>query len=251
MIIIKHQSIQIPVLASAKGWLAVDKPAGISVHNDPGRDICTVIRDYIKKKPELFKHIEMDPEFGIHPVHRLDRETSGVLMLAADRESFRCFARQFESRQVQKRYVVILHGQMKRPDAEWGLWQKPLAKTAGGRKNPGGSGPKQACETRYRIMNFSDHYTMAEIELATGRKHQIRRHAKLAGHPVAGDSRYGSDRAVRFLKKNCGFDRLGLHARSLTIVLPDQPGPQKIETQDIPDQMRKLFELDTPEAKSS
>jgi RluA family pseudouridine synthase len=246
MITINHKSIQIPVIASAKGWLAVDKPAGLTVHNDPGQDLCTIARDYITKKPQLFKHIEMDPEFGIHPVHRLDRETSGVLLLAADRETFRCFARQFESRQVRKRYVAVLHGRLESPDGKWGVWRRPLAKEAGGRKNPAGSGQKQPCETRYRIMGHSDHYTMAEVDIATGRKHQIRRHAKLAGHPVAGDSRYGSDRAVRFLKENCGFDRLGLHARSLTVTLPNPQGTQQIETAEIPDQMRELIHNDIP-----
>jgi RluA family pseudouridine synthase len=241
---INHKSIQIPVLASAKGWLAVDKPAGLTVHNAPGRDLCSLVCGYIKKKPRLFKHIEMDPEFGIHPVHRLDRETSGVLLLAADREISRYFARQFETRSVDKRYVAVLHGQIDRPDEEWGVWQWPLAKDAGGRKNPAGSGPKQACETRYRVMERTFHYTLVEIMLATGRKHQIRRHAKLAGHPVTGDSRYGSERAVRFLKENCGFDRLGLHARSLTVALPNQQGTQQIETQDIPDQMRELIHND-------
>jgi 23S rRNA-/tRNA-specific pseudouridylate synthase len=107
-----------------------------------------------------------------------------------------------------------------------------------------GGGPKQLCETRYRIIDASTHYTMVEIELFTGRKHQIRRHAKLAGHPVVGDARYGSDRAIKYLKGNCGFDRLGLHARSLTFELPDEQGAQTIETSELPAQVRALFKND-------
>ncbi|MBC2715368.1 MAG: RNA pseudouridine synthase [Desulfobacteraceae bacterium] len=252
MITINFKSIQIPVLASGKGWLAVDKPAGLTVHNETGKDLCTLARNYIQKKPNIFKHISLDTDFGIHPVHRLDKETSGVLLLAANREIFRFFSKQFESRSVKKRYIAIVHGPLAtyKTDAQsetdnvWKTWQWPLAKDSGGRKNPVGSGKKQPCETRYRVMDQSAHYTMVEIELLTGRKHQIRRHAKLARHPVVGDSRYGSIRAVNFLKTNCNFNHLGLHARSLTFHLPEEQEPQMVETLELPVQMRKLFEND-------
>lgn len=246
MITIDYQSIQIPVLESAKGWLAVDKPAGLTVHNAPGRDLCTIALDYIQKKSKIFKEICIDPDFGVNPVHRLDKETSGVLMLAVNREMFRFFSKQFESRSIKKQYIAILHGSLTSHDTNgiWSAWQWPLAKESGGRKNPAGTGQKQPCETRYRIIDRSAHYTMAEIELLTGRKHQIRRHAKLAGHPVVGDTRYGSTRAVKFLKENCRFDRLGLHARSLTIINPDTEKPRIIETRTLPDDMQVLFEND-------
>ncbi len=71
---------------------------------------------------------------------------------------------------------------------------------------------------------------MVEIEPLTGRTHQIRRHAKLAGHPVVGDARYGSTRAINYLRRNFAFDRLALHARSLTLQLPDGKTPETIET---------------------
>ncbi len=246
MLTINFKSIQIPVLASAKGWLAVDKPSGLTVHNDTGRDLCSIAFDYIQKKPLLFKDITLDTDYGIHPVHRLDKETSGVLLLAADRDIFRYFSKQFEARSVKKRYIAILHGPLAPPatDDAWGTWQWPLAKDAGGRKKPAGSGQKVPCKTRYRVLDQSAHYTMVEIELLTGRKHQIRRHAKLAKHPVVGDDRYGSERAIKFLKENCAFDRLGLHAQSLTIQLPEGQGPQTVETSGLPAQMRELFEND-------
>ena len=252
MITINFKSIQIPVLASAKGWLVVDKPAGLTVHNDIGRDLHTITFDYIQKKPLLFKHVCLDADFGIHPVHRLDKDTSGVLLLAADQKTFRFFSKQFESRKVQKRYIAILHGPISayktdtpsETDHLWEIWQCPLAKNAGGRKNPAGNGQKQTSQTRYRIMEQSAHYTLVEIELLTGRKHQIRRHAKLSGHPVVGDARYGSTRAVNFLKTNFGFDRLGLHAHSLTFQKPGEQGTQTIETSGIPGQMQGLFEND-------
>ena len=246
MITINYKSMRIPVLVMGKGWLAVDKPAGLTVHNDPGRDLLSITIDYIQKKSRIFKQICIDPDFGIQPVHRLDRETSGVLLLAGDRETFRFFSKQFETRSVTKRYMAIVHGPMDLAgkNEDWQLWQWPLAKEAGGRKNPAGSGHKQPCKTRYRMLDHSVHYTMVEIELLTGRKHQIRRHAKMAKHPVAGDTRYGSDRAVKFLKKNCAFDRLGLHAYRLTIQMPGGDKPITIKTIKLPDDMRMLFDGD-------
>jgi RluA family pseudouridine synthase len=252
MIIINFKSIQIPVLASAKGWLAVDKPSGLTVHNDTGNDLCSIAQDYIQKKSNIFKEICLDTDFGIHPVHRLDKETSGVILLAADRKTFTYLSKQFEARTVKKQYIALLHGPFapltistkSEKNNPWESWQSPLAKDAGGRKNPAGSGKKQPCQTRYRVMDQSVHYTMVEVELLTGRKHQIRRHAKLAKHPVVGDTRYGSERSVKFLKENCAFDRLGLHARSLTFQAPEQQGPQTIETKEIPTQMKTLFKND-------
>jgi 23S rRNA-/tRNA-specific pseudouridylate synthase len=85
---------------------------------------------------------------------------------------------------------------------------------------------------------------MVEIELLTGRTHQIRRHAKLSGHPVVGDARYGSTRAINYLKRNFAFDRLALHARSLTLKLPDGKAPETIKTPTIPSQMLELFQND-------
>lgn len=252
MITINFKSIQIPVLALGKGWLAVEKPAGLTVHNDTGRDLCSITRDYIQKEPSLFEKVCIDTDFGIHPVHRLDKETSGVLLLGADREIFTYLSKQFESRVVKKQYIALLHGplapqithKVSETDDQWEFWKWPLAKDAGGRKNPAGSGQKQPCETRYQIMEQSIHYTMIKIELLTGRKHQIRRHAKIAKHPVLGDARYGSERAIKFLKENCAFDRLGLHARSLTFQPPDRQDTQTIETKEIPTQIRELFEND-------
>ena len=188
----------------------------------------------------------MDPDFGVHPVHRLDKETSGVMLLAVNRESFRFFSNQFESRQVKKQYIAILHGRLEKPEENdpWGTWEWPLSETAGGRQNPEGPGNRKDSRTRYRVLDHSAHYTMVEIELLTGRTHQIRRHAKLSGHPVVGDARYGSMRAINYLKRNFAFDRLALHARSLTLQLPDGNAPETIETPAIPSQMLDLFQND-------
>ena len=246
MITINFKHVQIPVLAMGKGWLIVDKPAGLTVHNAAGRDICSLVFAWIQKEVTLTEQIDLDLEFGVNPVHRLDKETSGVMLLAANREKFSFFSNQFESRQVKKRYVAILHGRLEKPEENdlWGTWGWPLSETAGGRQHPEGPGNRKDSQTHYRVLDHSAHYTMVEIELLTGRTHQIRRHAKLSGHPVVGDTRYGSKRAINTLKRNFNFNRLALHARTLTLQLPDGKVPETIETPTIPAPMRNLFQND-------
>jgi RluA family pseudouridine synthase len=246
MMTVDREPMQIPVLALGKGWLVVDKPAGMTVHNESGRDLCSLAFALIQKDTTIRGKIDMDPSFGVSPVHRLDKETSGVILLAVTREMFRFFSKQFESRQVKKRYVAILHGRLENPDDNdpWGTWSWALAKTAGGRHNPEGAGHRQDSQTRFRVLDHSAHYTMVEIELLSGRTHQIRRHAKLSGHPVVGDARYGSTRAANYLRRNHGFDRLALHARELTLQLPGGKTPDSVQTPTIPGQMRRLFEND-------
>lgn len=253
----KKDAVSISVLAAGRGWVAVDKPAGMSVHNAPGEDLCSLVLPNIQQQPDIRERFGVNPdlsnsEIDIHPVHRLDRETSGVVLLAADREIFRFFSKQFDARTVQKIYVALVHGRLEIPRTKdlWGTWEWPLAKTAAGRHHPQGSGPRQASRTRFRILDYSDHYTMVEMELLTGRTHQIRRHAKLAGHPIVGDARYGSDRAVKFLSEQRGFNRLALHARSLTLRLPGEKSRTTIETPTIPAPMLALFEEDRAAASS-
>jgi 23S rRNA-/tRNA-specific pseudouridylate synthase len=247
VITIDGGSVRIPVLAVGKGWMVVDKPAGMSVHNEPGQDLCSLASEFIQEETSIGEQVEMNPDFGVHPVHRLDKETSGVLLLAVTRRMFRFFSSQFESRKVKKWYVALLHGRLENPEGGdgWGTWSWALTKTAGGRNNPEGDGPRLDSGTRYRVIDHSVHYTMVEIELLSGRTHQIRRHAKMSGHQVVGDARYGSTRAVNYLRRNHGFDRLALHARGITLLLPGGKEPETIETQSIPVRMRELFENDS------
>jgi RluA family pseudouridine synthase len=243
---IESKPVHIPPLTRGDGWLVVDKPAGITVHNAPGQDVCSLVSAVLRKEAGSSGPGDGKRDFRVSPVHRLDKETSGVLLLASTPETFRFFSQQFESRLVRKRYIAILHGRLADPkgDDAWGTWNWALAKTAGGRQHPVGTGRQQPAETLYRILDCSVHYTMVEIDLLSGRKHQIRRHAKLAGHTVVGDTRYGSKRAADYLRRNLAFCRLGLHAHSLTLQFPGGTGAETIVTPAIPDEMMDLFRND-------
>jgi RluA family pseudouridine synthase len=237
------------ILASGKGWIAVDKPAGISVHNDPGRDLCALVANRLQVDTDLKNATGLNGRDPLSAAHRLDRETSGVILLAGDKSVLSHFATQFENRTVDKHYTAIVHGRLPAgtdPDG-WATWNWPLTKTAGGRKNPRGKGPRKESTTLVRVLNHSDHYTLVACKLLTGRKHQIRRHAKLAGNPVVGDRRYGSKRALDFLKHKHAFKRLGLHATRLEIQLPDGSSVV-IRAPELPDEMQRLFAGDSQTA---
>lgn len=223
----------IHILALQKGWLAVDKPCGLSVHNDPGNDLISFIHTRICSDSSLTSRIETQASFQVHPVHRLDKETSGVILLATDNDVLRSLSELFIKGRVKKNYLALVHGNFN-PElthSENHVWDFPLSKTAGGRNNPSGKGKLVDCETRYSVSQQSLHYSLLEIELLTGRKHQIRRHAKLSGHPVTGDTRYGSKKSVTYLRDTLSYQRLGLHCKCLEFIPPGQKKAVSITSQ--------------------
>lgn len=238
----------IRIIAAFKGWLAVDKPCGLSVHNDPGNDLISKLTDLIQSDKGLANNIGAETRFNAKPVHRLDKETSGVILIAVQPEILTELNRQFSDSRVKKIYKALVHGQIEYRSgrSDYDVWDFPLAKQAGGRKKPQGKGALVNCETRYRVIDNSRHYSLVRIELITGRKHQIRRHAKMAGHPVVGDTRYGSRRSIDYLKNKENFNRLGLHCQSIEIVDPLSKNNKtiKLRSSDPLTQMMNLFDKD-------
>ncbi len=234
------------ILSAGPGWLIVEKPSGLSVQEKKGEDLCSLLQARIDTDTDLRNKIDCDPGFGILPVHRLDRETSGVILLACRPGTFSYFARQFEEHKVRKRYIALLHGDLPEPASEdgWGLWNWPLSEEAGGRLHPEGCPGTVPSETRFRVLRRSARYTLIECDLLTGRKHQIRRHTRLAGHAVVGDARYGTSRSVKFLREKMGFNRLALHSFSLQVRLPGAAAPQVFQSPAIPPEILRLLEED-------
>ena len=129
----------VAVLGHGSGWLVAEKPAGMSVHNDPNHDLCAVLSACLQADKRLAGTLSCDPAYGLHAVHRLDRETSGVILLACRRDVFLHFSRQFSEGQVLKRYLALVHGPVPQTQAR-GLWQWPLSPRAAGRRNIRGQG---------------------------------------------------------------------------------------------------------------
>jgi 23S rRNA-/tRNA-specific pseudouridylate synthase len=225
MMILANQSDTILILDCCPGWIAVDKPCGISVHNDPGKDLVSIVSARFHSDNQLVRRMNARPGSKLHPVHRLDKETSGVILMTCNEQTARQLAEQFTNHTVKKKYTALIHGVINTPLPPCGYhhWSMPLSKKAAGRRDPKGKKPWVTCETRYRVIETSVHYSLIDIDLISGRKHQIRRHAKLSGHPVTGDVRYGSKKSIDYLKNKCAYHHLGLHCRSIEIIDHQHP----------------------------
>ncbi len=232
----------IKVLKAGDGWIGIEKPYGISVHNDPGNDVLSIVTSMIHQNHVDLKNIMVKDNFKIQPVHRLDKDTSGVLLLAFTPEALSKLSNYFQQGLVHKKYFTLVHGNFDESKKNIRIWDYSLSRDAGGRDNPAGSGKKIKAKTCFTILQQSTHYALLQIMLITGRKHQIRRHAKLSGHPVTADKRCGSKKSIKFLQENCGYERLGLHAQSIEI--PDMNPPIVITSKRIPSEMEKLLNND-------
>jgi RluA family pseudouridine synthase len=207
--------LSIYIIYQNQNWVAVDKPSGLSVHNneDP-QNLLKVLEKQLKVQK-------------LYPVHRLDKETSGVQILALNDQWASTLAQEFEKRTVEKIYTGVVRGQLK--EAE-GSWKEALTDKAEGRKNPAGiSRERVPCETRFRVLKSSKYFTLCEFNLITGRQHQIRKHAAMANHAIVGDPRYGDKTYNARMAEIYKTDRMFLHCSCLKIVDQTLTAPQDFE----------------------
>ena len=203
------------VLFKDSDFVAVDKPAGLAVHNnEDGEHLLTILARQLNL-PKLY------------PVHRLDKETSGVQLLALNAGAAKTLAQQFESKAVKKTYIAILRGTLLQRQ---GVWNKALTDKAEGRRQPAGdSAARISCETRFLVKTATKYFTHCEFDLITGRQHQIRKHAALDNHPVVGDSRYGDPRYNKKMAELYKVDRMLLHCTQLEIAGHKSESPEPAE----------------------
>ena len=236
------KKIHIPIIYEDEHVLVLNKPAGISVHGNGKTKEYTVADWIIKKYPRLVSVGELQggneniPRPGI--VHRLDKETSGVLIVAKDQPAYLFLKKQFAGRTTAKTYRAFAHGMFKE---KRGIINKPIGRSAGafaGRAaGERARGLLREAITIYKVIKTgrdakakSDVGVMSYLELfpKTGRTHQIRVHLTAVQHPVICDSLYAPRRASAL-----GFKRLALHAYSLEITTPYKGG-RKVFTAPLP-----------------
>lgn len=197
--------MNLPIVAQGPHWLIVDKPAGISVHNEEN-DVLHL----------LHRQLSL-PLNKLHLAHRLDKETSGLLLIATDTAMAGPLAEQFQNRATEKIYYAVLRGAL--PVSEtWQEWNQPLSDKAEGRKNPQGlSKDRLPSQTQYRVLESNKYFSLVELRLLTGRQHQIRKHTVLAKHAIIGDGRYGDPKYNERMADLYKTSRMFLHATRLTI----------------------------------
>ena len=188
--------------------VAIDKPAGMVVHPAYGNQAGTVVNALLYHWPEV-REVGPEPRFGI--VHRLDMDTSGTLVIARNAAALKALQRQFKQRTTTKRYLALVEGT---PESDSGLIDAPIGRDPKQRKRMAVIRDGKPAQTRYDVLEHFSEATLLQLELLTGRTHQIRVHFQWLGYPVVGDMVYG------FRKQRIKMKRLFLHASELQV---DQP----------------------------
>ena len=223
------------VIHEDRDLIVVNKPAGVAVHGGSGVSF-GVIEALRAVHPQL-KELEL--------VHRLDRETSGCLLVAKRRAVLRDLHAQLRERTMKKRYLALVAGRWPFGAKTIDLPLKTNLKQGGERVVRVHSEGQDALTTFKPIQQFGKLATLLDIDLGTGRTHQIRVHAAHAGYPVAGDEKYG-DREKDAKLKAYGLSRMFLHAASLTFRRGDEPftvtAPLPPELQTVVDELRRATE---------
>lgn len=185
--------------------LILNKPSGTAVHGGSGLKFGAI---------EALRALRPDARF-LELVHRIDRDTSGILLVAKKRSALRRLQEQFRNKTVQKYYVALVMGEWK---TNCKKITAPLLKNEVNsivRVNPNG----KASDTRFKVLERFEQATLVQASPVTGRTHQIRVHCQYAGHPIAWDDRYGDMRFDAYTKKT-GLSRLFLHAANIKFTHP-------------------------------
>jgi 23S rRNA pseudouridine1911/1915/1917 synthase len=203
------QYIPLNVVYEDDDLLVIDKPAGMVVHPAYGHAQDTLVNALLARYPDLAVGEAGRP--GI--VHRLDKDTSGLIVVAKTEDALRHLRWQFKSRRVQKAYLVLVRGQPPTPE---GIIEAPIGRDPRHRQRMSVVAGGRPARTRYQSLENLGDFSLLAVYPETGRTHQIRVHLAWLGVPVAGDPVYGKERGARRAKNEIGLERQFLHAWRLS-----------------------------------
>ena len=203
---LEPEDIPIEILYEDDDILVVDKPAGLAVHPGAGHPSGTLVNALIYLRPAL-KGIGSSERPGI--VHRLDLDTSGVMVIAKNLASHAHISEQFAQRSVNKIYLALVKGRLTQTEA---IIDAPIGRDPSNRQKMSVVDGGKSAKTRYKVLKSIGDHQLLEVKLLTGRTHQIRVHLASIGHSIIGDSLYG--------KKSKTIDRQFLHSHLLELVHP-------------------------------
>ncbi len=228
---LEAEPIPVKVIFDHPDVLVIDKPAGLVVHPAAGHESGTLVNAVMALTPDL-EGIGGELRPGI--VHRLDKDTSGLILIAKNERAHRFLQDQFRLRQVEKVYLALVDGKPPTPN---GRIEAPIARDPAHRKQmavvPAGKG-REAVTEYYTRESFPEH-TLIEAHPLTGRTHQIRLHLAFIGCPIAGDRVYGRR------KVSLPLSRHFLHAARLTVRLPGEEQPRTFESP-LPPELEQILQ---------
>ena len=201
------EAMPLNIIYEDSDLLVIDKPAGLAVHPAPGHPSHTLVNALLSHLPDLPESDSLRP--GV--VHRLDKDASGVMVVAKNSPAQLDLISQFKAHSVVKAYVVLVKGRLTADD---GVIEAPIGRDHRNRKRMAvvAEGEGREARTHYHVVKHIENYTLLEVRPETGRTHQIRVHLSAIGYPVAGDKVYGV--------RSAQLPRLFLHACRLGFKLP-------------------------------
>ena len=226
------ERIPLAVIFENDDLIVIDKPAGMVVHPSAGHASGTLVHAALAHAPEL-EGIGGEQRPGV--VHRLDKETSGLILLAKNDRAHRWLQDQFKDRLVQKVYLALVDGH---PPTPTGKVEAAIGRDASQRKRMSVTQPHKgrAAISKYHTVEKFNNHTLIEVHPLTGRTHQIRVHMAFLGCPIVGDKIYGRR------KPSLEINRHFLHAHKLSIIIPGEATPRTFETP-LPDDLENALQL--------
>ncbi len=229
--LLQAEPIPLRILYEDQRLLVIDKPAGMVVHPAAGHSSGTLVNAVLAHAPQI-EGVGGEQRPGV--VHRLDKDTSGILLMAKDERSHRWLQDQFRLRKAEKIYLALVDD---KPPTPKGRIEAPIGRSPEERKKmaivPHGKG--RIAISEYRTLESFTQHTLLEVRPLTGRTHQIRLHLRFIGCPVVGDRIYGRQ------KPTLPITRHFLHAHRLSITLPGETQPRLFESP-LPDELHHLLE---------
>ncbi|MFH1621288.1 MAG: RluA family pseudouridine synthase [Patescibacteria group bacterium] len=217
------------IIKETKDWIVLDKPAGLLVHTAPGKDEETLVDQLLEHDPKIAK-IGEDPERpGI--VHRLDREVSGLMVVARTQDAFDDLKRQFTGHEVEKKYMAMVHGQITDDEGDIKFRIARSKTKARMAARPVHEKEGKAAWTHFKTLKRYRKATLLELDILSGRTHQIRAHLLAFNHPVMGDPLYNRRAEDRGVKAT----RLMLQSMHLKFKDPDTGEFQTFDILPVPE----------------
>jgi 23S rRNA pseudouridine1911/1915/1917 synthase len=224
-----EDEVPFEVVFEDQSMIVVDKPAGVVVHPAPGNERGTLVNGLLARFPELGA-AEGDLRPGI--VHRLDKNTSGLLVIGRTVAAVADLQRQMQSRLTEKRYLLLVRGGF---DEDEGLIDRPIGRDPRNRQRMTTRADGRVAQTHFWVRERFSGWSLVEALLLTGRTHQLRVHFASIGHAVAGDTTYGPGAALS------GLRRQFLHSRLLRLRSPHD-GQEHTFTSELPSDLERVLE---------